>query len=79
MPASIRTPLLEDADLGLLLDTDVPFVPHSKRAREMKWVQIDIDPLKSDFPMWGFATDMRVQGDSAHHPAAGARRRRSAR
>jgi acetolactate synthase-1/2/3 large subunit len=31
----------------------------------MKWVQIDIDPLKSDFPMWGFATDMRIQGDSA--------------
>jgi len=58
-------PLLEDADLGLLLDTDVPFVPQSKRAREMKWIQIDIDPLKSDFPMWGFATDTRVQGDSA--------------
>jgi acetolactate synthase-1/2/3 large subunit len=57
--------LLEDADLGLLLDTDVPFVPHSKRAREMKWVQIDVDPLKADFPMWGFATDLRIQGDSA--------------
>src|SRR6201987_580601 len=57
--------LLENADLGLLLDTDVPFVPQSKRAREMKWIQIDIDPLKADFPMWGFATDMRVQGDSA--------------
>jgi acetolactate synthase-1/2/3 large subunit len=56
------TVLLENADLGLLLDTDVPFVPHSKRAREMKWIQIDIDPLKADFPMWGFATDMRVQG-----------------
>jgi acetolactate synthase-1/2/3 large subunit len=58
-------PLLEQADLGLLLDTDVPFVPHSKRARDMKWIQIDLDPLKSDFPMWGFATDMRVQGDSS--------------
>src|SRR6185436_16711009 len=23
------------------------------------------DPLKADFPMWGFATDMRIQGDSA--------------
>ena len=64
MPAAIRSPLLENADLGLLLDTDVPFVPQSKRAREMKWIQIDIDPLKADFPMWGFATDMRVQGDS---------------
>jgi acetolactate synthase I/II/III large subunit len=43
----------------------VPFVPQSKRAQEMKWIQIDIDPLKADFPMWGFATDMRVQGDSS--------------
>ena len=59
-------PLLEGADLGLLLDTDVPFVPQSaKRAAAMKWIQIDLDPLKADFPMWGFATDMRVQGDSA--------------
>src|SRR5205807_5698736 len=59
-------PLLEGADLGLLLDSDVPFVPQSaRRASAMKWIQIDIDPLKSDFPMWGFATDMRVQGDSA--------------
>jgi acetolactate synthase-1/2/3 large subunit len=58
-------PLLEEADLGLLLDTDVPFVPQSRRAREMQWIQIDVDPLKADFPMWGFATDLRVQGDSA--------------
>ncbi len=57
--------LLESADLGLVLDTDVPFVPQSKRAQQMKWIQIDVDPLKSDFPMWGFATDMRVQGDSS--------------
>jgi acetolactate synthase-1/2/3 large subunit len=59
------TALLEQADLGILLDTDVPFVPHSKRAAEMKWIQIDVDPLKADFPMWGFATDMRIQGDSS--------------
>jgi acetolactate synthase-1/2/3 large subunit len=57
-------PLLETADFGLLLDSDVPFVPqYAKRANVIKWVQIDIDPLKSDFPMWGFATDMRIQGD----------------
>jgi acetolactate synthase-1/2/3 large subunit len=59
-------PLLEQADLGLLLDCDVPFVPQAtRRADAMKWIQIDIDSLKSDFPMWGFATDMRVQGSSA--------------
>jgi acetolactate synthase-1/2/3 large subunit len=59
-------PLLETADLGLLLDTDVPFIPQAaKRADVIKWIQIDIDPLKSDFPMWGFATDLRIQGDCA--------------
>ena len=60
------SPLLEGADLGLLLDTDVPFVPQStRRANAMTWIQIDIDPLKADFPMWGFATDMRIAGNSA--------------
>jgi len=59
-------PLLEYADLGLLLDSDVPFIPqYAKRAVALKWIQIDIDPLKSDFPMWGFPTDMRIQGDCA--------------
>jgi acetolactate synthase-1/2/3 large subunit len=57
-------PLLETADLGLLLDSDVPFVPqYAKRANAMKWIQIDVDPLKADFPMWGFPTDLRIQGD----------------
>ena len=59
-------PLLEHADLGLLLDSDVPFVPqYARRAGAVKWIQIDIDPLKADFPMWGFPTDLRVQGDCA--------------
>ena len=58
--------MLEGADLGLLLDSDVPFVPqYAKRASAMKWIQIDIDPLKVDFPMWGFPTDTRIQGDCA--------------
>ena len=58
--------VLSQADLGLLLDTDVPFVPQgTKLASDLRWIQIDIDPLKADFPMWGFATDLRIQGDSA--------------
>jgi acetolactate synthase I/II/III large subunit len=57
-------PLLEQADLGLLLDSDVPFIPqYARRAGAIQWIQVDIDPLKSDFPMWGFPTDMRIQGD----------------
>jgi acetolactate synthase-1/2/3 large subunit len=59
-------PLLEHADVGLLLDSDVPFVPrYAKRVEAIKWIQIDIDPLKSDFPMWGFPTDIRIQADCA--------------
>jgi acetolactate synthase-1/2/3 large subunit len=57
---------MEGADLGLLLDVDVPFLPkYAPRANAIPWIQVDIDPLKADFPMWGFATDMRVQGDCA--------------
>src|SRR5450759_1581249 len=59
-------PLLETADLGLLLDSDVPFIPrYARGAGAIKWIQIDIDPLKSEFPMWGFPTDLRVEGDCA--------------
>jgi acetolactate synthase I/II/III large subunit len=59
-------PLLESADLGLLLDSDVPFIPqYARRAGAIKWIQIDVDPLKSEFPMWGFPTDTRIQGDCA--------------
>ena len=59
-------PLLGQADVGLLLDSDVPFVPqYAKRVEAIKWIQIDIDPLKSDFPMWGFPTDIRIQADCA--------------
>ena len=59
-------PLLDDADLGLLLDTDVPFVPqYAKRFAEIDWIQIDVDPLQADFPMWGFPTDLRIQADCA--------------
>lgn len=58
--------LVAEADLGLLIDTDVPFVPQALKAADgLRWIQIDIDPLKADIPMWGFATDLRIPGDSA--------------
>jgi acetolactate synthase-1/2/3 large subunit len=57
---------MERADLGLLLDIDVPFIPKfAPRATALRWIQIDIDALKNDFPMWGFAAEMRIQGDCA--------------
>ncbi|QDM28268.1 thiamine pyrophosphate-requiring protein [Tardiphaga sp. vice304] len=59
-------PVLDDADLGFLLDTDVPFIPqYARRFAEIYWIQVDEDPLKADFPMWGFPTDLRIQADCA--------------
>nr|WP_244440813.1 thiamine pyrophosphate-requiring protein [Bradyrhizobium oligotrophicum] len=58
--------LVAGADLGLLIDIDVPFIPQMlKSADRISWIQIDLDALKADIPMWGFATDLRIQGNSA--------------
>ena len=60
------TPLLPDTDWGLLLDIDVPWLPHQTRPREdTRWVHIDVDPIKKDFPAWGFASDVRWPADCA--------------
>ncbi len=52
------------ADVGLLLDVDVPWLPKFVQVNSAThWTHIDVDTIKKDFPMWGFATDMRVQAD----------------
>ena len=57
---------LADADLVLLLDIDVPWLPKFTQPKEgTRFIHIDVDALKQDFPMWGFATDIRVQADCA--------------
>ncbi len=57
---------LGEADLGLLLDADVPWLPkYVPDNPATRWLHVDIDAVKKDFPMWGFATDFRVQGDCA--------------
>jgi acetolactate synthase-1/2/3 large subunit len=54
------------ADLGLLLDVDVPWLPkYVPEQPQLPWIHVDVDAVKKDFPMWGFATDMRIQGDCA--------------
>lgn len=57
---------IAEADVGLLLDVDVPWLPkYVPDNRGARWVHIDIDAIKKDFPMWGFATDLRLQADCA--------------
>jgi acetolactate synthase I/II/III large subunit len=54
------------ADAGLLLDVDVPWLPKFVPDNPaLSWMQIDVDAVKKDFPMWGFPTGLRVQGDCA--------------
>ena len=57
---------LEAADLILLLDVDVPYIPAFQPLRDdVKIVQIDIDPVKADIPLWGFPVDIAVMADTA--------------
>ena len=54
------------ADVGLLLDVDVPWLPSLVRDNPAtRWLQVDVDAIKQDFPMWGFPADVRVHGDCA--------------
>jgi acetolactate synthase I/II/III large subunit len=59
-------PAIAQADVGLLLDVDVPWLPqYVPDNPQVAWIQVDVDALKKDFPMWGFPTELRVQGDCA--------------
>jgi acetolactate synthase-1/2/3 large subunit len=53
------------ADVGLLVDVDVPWFPSDVQPKENAfWAHIDIDTLKPGSPMWTFPGNMRMQGDS---------------
>lgn len=57
---------MQEADVGLLLDVDVPWLPQFvKENPRTFWIQVDVDAVKKDFPMWGFPAELRVQGDCA--------------
>ena len=55
------------ADVGLLVDVDVPWFPSNVQTNEKTfWAHIDIDLLKPGSPMWSFPGNVRMQGDSGH-------------
>jgi thiamine pyrophosphate-dependent acetolactate synthase large subunit-like protein len=58
---------LQEADLGLLLDVDVPWLPQfaNGESRARAGCRSTWTAVKKDFPMWGFPADVRVQGDCA--------------
>jgi len=59
-------PNIAEADVGLLVDVDVPWIPkHTKENPQTWWAHIDVDVVKECLPIWGFASNARIQGDSA--------------
>src|SRR5262249_13583224 len=58
-------PAIGQADVGLLVDVDVPWFPRDTRANEATyWAQIDVDVVKGGSPMWSFPSNLRLQGNS---------------
>ncbi|OVZ60292.1 acetolactate synthase [Pigmentiphaga sp. NML080357] len=57
---------IQAADVGLLVDTDVPWFSRDVRPHARTfWAQVDVDALKAASPMWSFPANARIQGDSA--------------
>lgn len=53
------------ADCGVLLDVDVPWIPRDMPDNpDTWWAHIDVDAVKRGFPMWGFPSNLRIEGDS---------------
>ena len=56
---------LADADVGLLVDVDVPWIPSDTPDNPSTWwAHIDVDAEKRNFPMWSFPGNLRLGGDS---------------
>jgi acetolactate synthase-1/2/3 large subunit len=53
------------ADCGVLLDVDVPWIPRDMPDNpDSWWAHIDVDAVKRGVPMWGFPSNLRIEGDS---------------
>jgi acetolactate synthase-1/2/3 large subunit len=57
---------IAEADVLLLLDVDVPWIPRQVQpASNARIAQLDIDPLKETMALWGFPVDLPIQADSS--------------
>ena len=66
-------PFVETADLILVLDSDVPYIPTQVTPRaDATIIQIDLDPVKERIPLWSFPLTLAVRADTG--PRARARR-----
>jgi acetolactate synthase-1/2/3 large subunit len=64
--AGATAALVRTADLVVVIDCDVPWVPGSVAPADGALVvQIDADPVKADMPLWTFPVDMAITADGA--------------
>ncbi|MER2191538.1 MAG: thiamine pyrophosphate-requiring protein [Solibacillus sp.] len=63
--AQKQNDFLAQADLILILDSDVPWIPLvNKPASDCKIYYVDIDPLKENTPLWYIPSKRFIQADS---------------
>lgn len=55
---------ISDADVILILDADVPWIPSIKKPQESaKAYYIDVDPLKEQLPLWSMPSERYFKAD----------------
>ncbi|MCC7372799.1 MAG: thiamine pyrophosphate-requiring protein [Chloroflexi bacterium] len=60
------TAALREADVVLILDAQVPWVPKDATPSDAARIaQIDIDPVKASIPLWGFPVTLPLHGDTS--------------
>jgi acetolactate synthase-1/2/3 large subunit len=58
--------VLAEADLVLVIDSDVPWIPVVNRPAEgARILHIDVDPLKEKIPLWYFGAERSFPADAA--------------
>ena len=55
-------PVIEDADLLIAVEADVPWFPQDEPGPEVPVVHIGLDPMRRDYPMWNFPTHTALGG-----------------
>ena len=59
-------PYIKDADVILVIDTQVPWTPSQVRpSAQARVIHIDMDPIKASMPMTNFPADLRLLADSS--------------
>lgn len=63
-PLMLADAQLADADVVLVLDADVPWIPGPGAPGERAWIAaVGLDPVKQKFPTYEFTADLRVAAD----------------